>query len=176
MKLSLAVVFAGLCGCQVLSGLMASGTSPAETAKPALPANGQLETLLAYTEWLAVQPPASLGAPYQQAKARFDQSGELLDSVNLALLLSVPGTGFQNDNQAKVYLQNALTHAPVYQPDMKRFIRLQLANLKFRQKALAASAQHIAEQQRKLEIQQQQINDLKSIEKGLIKRQEPVKP
>ncbi len=175
MKLSLLLVLAGLCGCQAISDLAGADTV-VDTIQPALPDNAQLDTLLAYTEWLAKQPPTSLRTTYQQAQARFDASGEVLDSVNLALLLSVPGTGFQNDTKARTYLQNALTRAPMYQPGIKRFIRLQLANLEFRQQALATSAQQIAEQQRKLEIQQQQINDLKSIEKGLIKRQEPPKP
>lgn len=167
------VLGGGLSGCESISGVVnGMGREQAGPAASPLPGDGEMETLVAYAEWLGRQGPGELPSLFREAGELHHRHPTPLNKVNLAMLLNVPGTGFQNDAQALLYLQEALNRSSVSQGELKQFARVQIAALKFRQQMEVVYERQTRDRQQQLDVLQQQLSELKSIERGMVDRQE----
>ena len=160
-----------LSGCQGIVGMGEAKKSPyIPTAENWLPGRKDLSGLVDYAEWLNRQPPQSLFPVYRQALESERKSGKHHDKLILAMVLSMPGTEFQDDSKALVLLDSALDDTPQKPKGMRDFIRMQKISILSRRQLNQAWQQEVDLQKKRAETLQQQLNELKSIEKGLVDR------
>ena len=162
-----------LAGCQSLLPAESPQTENARSnASQPLPQDASLQTLVEFSEWLNQQNPGSLWSLYRVAQEREKEVGKPLDQLNLALLISVPGTTFQNNQKALGYLKKAMSSATLWQSEMKYFIRTMQVDIKVREQERLAWQKEVDQQKDKVVVLQQQLQQLKSLEKGLVERLE----
>jgi hypothetical protein len=122
---------------------------------------------LRYFHQAMTLPPERLRAEYLAAEQAFLDDGRPLNRVRLAILLSLPYTDFHSNANALNLLGDYL-EGPSEGP-LSQFAFL-LATVMLEQ---ANTDQRLKIFQRKTEALQQQLNDLKSIEENLSRRQLP---
>lgn len=147
---------------------MGASASGAAAAQP--PADGDAQAAidaLRYYHHAMTLPPDRLRTEYLAAEQAFLQDGRPLNRVRLAILLSLPYTDFHSSANALNLLGEYL-EGPSEGP-LSQFAFL-LATVMLEQ---ANTDQRLKIFQRKTEALQQQLNDLKSIEENLSRRQLP---
>lgn len=162
------VLSALLAGCQTVPEWFGQGGSEPGSAG-LLPVDQELPGLVDYAEWLSQQRSPVLVATYRKVKQRVDQSRNPHDVLNLAMLLAVPDSGFQNDARALELYDEVLVGET--EADLRNFIRLQQLSLRDRNNLSRSWQRQLDQQKQQVVILQQQLDQLKSIEKGLIERQ-----
>ncbi|WP_461482724.1 hypothetical protein [Porticoccus sp.] len=162
-----------LLGCQGMpwAGSGAGGMSAGAVTPDYLPRDYELVTLVNYAEWLGQQRSDVLIAAYRAAKQRAEQSRSPADQLPLAMLLSVPDSGFQNNDRALALFEQVLA-SPEGDGELRSFVRLQQLNLQQRRALNRSWERRLEQQAQQLLTLQQQLEQLKSIEKGLMERQE----
>lgn len=150
-----------------------SGASiPALVAAPPAPATYPEDAqaaieALRYFHHAMTLPPERLRTEYLAAEQAFLHDGRPLNRIRLAILLSLPYTDFHSSANALNLLGEYL-EAPTEGP-LSQFAFL-LATVMLEQ---ANTNQRLKTFQRKTEALQQQLDDLKSIEENLRRRQLP---
>lgn len=161
-----------LAGCQGMPWIE-SGASAASTAVTPdyLPRDHKLITLVNYAEWLGQQRSDVLIAGYRLAKQRVEKTRSTADKLTLAMLLSVPDSGFQNDAGAQSLFEQVLANTPEADREMRSFVRLQQLTLRQRHALNRSWERRLEQQEQQAVTLRQQLEQLKSIEKGLMERQ-----
>lgn len=128
------------------------------------PARDEVLAQLRYYASLQSLPPAQLDAEFRRAQAAFLQDKTPSRRLHLALLLSLPGARFSNPAEASALLKEYL-HAP----DSDAPLRL-LAFL------LASDLDKRVDLQQRASTLSRQLNELKSIERTLNRRDNSTGP
>ena len=121
--------------------------------------------------WMDNQPLQVLKPLVDDLKTKNRDSMALRDQVTLAMLLSVPNTGFQDDAKALALLKGASKEASRHNQNLMDFIRMQELNIQRRQQLNVTWQKQMAAQKERVALLENQLQELKSIEQGLINRQ-----
>lgn len=151
----LALIMLALAGCGVLRDIETAGTEP--WVKPAAPRPASdVESLLLYFQYIKGLPVAELGKEHDNARQAYAKAHSEFNRVRLAMVLSQPGTPFNDGPRALELLE------PVAKNQ-----RAPLHGLAF---LLSA---HIQEQKRldgNVQDLQHKLDALKSLERSLSER------
>jgi hypothetical protein len=161
-----ALALLGGCAASRTASAPASMTSPPAPA-PALVAGSSniVGDLLAYYETLASLPNDQLEREYARAQQDFLKDNSARNRFRLVLLLALPGARFHDSNAALSLLNGYLARSR--QDGLGNFAYL-LANLIVEQND---REQKLKASQRRADLLQQQLEELKSIERSLSQRQ-----
>jgi hypothetical protein len=155
---------AALAGCGALRGLEAPEAAPAVEAAP-LPAPrsagaprepGEAGRLLVYFARLKKLPAAELGREHEIARRAFARARSDFNRVRLAMLVSIPNTGWTDEAHALELLEPVLKDGG----GELQALALLLASHLQEQRRLAASLQGL----------QKKLDALKTLERDLIER------
>jgi len=123
-------------------------------------------------DWLGRQGRPVLEKAHRAAQQRAEGSASPADRLNLALLLSVPDSGFQDETRALSLLEQVLEQLPPDDDELRGFVHLQQTTLRQRRALNRFWQRQLEEQNQQAELLRRQLEQLKSIEKGLIERRE----
>jgi hypothetical protein len=143
-----------LAGCGVLPGL--ESQEPAPWAQAGARPAADVDTLLAYFQYIRKAPAVELGKEHEAARHAFLSSRTDFDRVRLAMLLSLPGSALSDEPRALELLD------PVAKNPGGKFYGLAIllaANLQERRR-LDANTQGL----------QQKLDALMSLERNMIER------
>lgn len=161
-----------LAGCQGMPWAESGAGSASTAVTPDyLPRDHKLITLVNYAEWLGQQRSDVLIAGYRLAKQRVEKTRSAADKLTLAMLLSVPDSGFQNDAGAQSLFEQVLANTPEAEGELRSFVRLQQLTLRQRHALNRSWERRLDQQEQQAATLRQQLEQLKSIEKGLMERQ-----
>jgi hypothetical protein len=163
----------------VMLALVAACSTITENQQPAagpvpsdLMVTGQMEDMMLYYDSLRRQPPAELTRVYDKVKQNFVQNKSDANRARLVLILILPNTSFRDTGSA-LYLLNDWPREGRPATGLQSFRSL-LTVLLAEQQRLTHSAdelsQKLKEEQKRVEMLQNQIEAIKSMEKNLILR------
>ena len=163
----------------VMLVLMAACSTITENQQPAvgpvssdLMVTGQMEDMMLYYDSLRRQPPAELTRVYDKVKQNFVQNKSDANRARLVLILILPNTSFRDTGSA-LYLLNDWPREGRPATGLQSFRSL-LTVLLAEQQRITHSAdelsQKLKEEQKRVEMLQNQIEAIKSMEKNLILR------
>jgi hypothetical protein len=141
----------------------------------------EFQGLVQYAQWLRSRAPETLDTARGEAEKRLQESDSALARVRLALVLSLPGTNFQNEARARSLLEK-VTQTPGEANDgVHAFATMLATNLEDRQwvrermnhELEAERKQYqkelVSERQQREQLQQK-LDKLKAIEQQLNRR------
>ncbi|MGQ0580066.1 MAG: hypothetical protein ACT4PQ_14315, partial [Betaproteobacteria bacterium] len=122
---------------------------------------------------------ADLARELESASRAFEKDGTELDRVRLAMLLSLPGSGFRDD-QAALNLIQPFLNDPRYGKSVLRPLALvlhaQLAELKRLDEAVQQQTARAKEEQRRADALQQKLGAILELEMKMIEREQTAPP
>jgi hypothetical protein len=177
-----------LAGCAELQRLLPPAPERGARQEPAAqpwsrsgqPAPSELESLLAYYDYLRRLQGADLAKEQEAARKAFTASRTDLHRLRLALAQSVPGGAQRNDAAAQALLEPLLKEDETRDPGLQSFAALLNATIAERRRheeRVREDQKQIEEQQKKLDDLQKKLEALTAIEKSLMERgRKPVPP
>jgi hypothetical protein len=137
------------------------------------PGIAQVDGLLKYYEEVRKLPPAEAAKRYERASQAFVHNKSPYARLQLVMLLSLPNTGFHDDEAALGLLREGEKEQKSSSPELHRFSML-LAAMLTTQKQFGASAEEasakLKEEQSRADDLQNKLNAIKTMEKNLIQR------
>lgn len=125
-----------------------------------------VKQLLAFSVWAYSQTPASLCSRYDQTRKQIeDHPSSPVQRLELALLLSLPDTPFQDDNLALQHFK--IVRQQTTDTELKDFIDLQQLRLVSRQRQQQHWEQQFQQEQNRRISLERQLEELKAIESDL---------
>lgn len=122
---------------------------------------------------------ADLARELESARQEFEKDGTELDRVRLAMLLSLPGSGFRDD-QAALNLIQPFLNDQRYENSVLRPLALmlhaQLAELKRLDDAVQQQTARAKEEQRRADALQQKLGAILEMEMKMIEREQTAPP
>ena len=161
----------------MMLALLAACSLMPEDQSLAMPADltvtGRMDDMMEFYESLRKQPPTELARVYDKVKQNFVQNKSDSNRARLVLLLILPNTSFRDITSA-AYLLNEWPRDSKPVTNLQSFRNL-LASLLAEQQRLAHSVEELSlkfkDEQKRVEILQNQIDAIKSMEKNLILRE-----
>ncbi|MEO6825526.1 MAG: dihydrolipoamide acyltransferase [Nitrosospira sp.] len=163
----------------VMLALVAACSTITENQQPAAgPASsdvmvtGQMEDMMMYYDSLRRQPPAELTRVYDKVKQNFVQNKSDANRARLVLILILPNTSFRDTGSA-LYLLNDWPREGRPTTGLQSFRSLLTVLLAEQQRVTHSAdelSQKLKEEQKRVEMLQNQIEAIKSMEKNLILR------
>jgi hypothetical protein len=155
--------------------------------------DSELEKLLLYFEEVRDLPPADLAREYEQLKENFYSDRSEYLRTQLALLASLPNTGFRDEARALNLLEYFLKDSSARSPGLRAFavylnsaiqeqkkldevVRASSQKLKDEQKRIESVEGRLREEQKRNEQLESKLEALKAIEKSLMEREAPGAP
>jgi hypothetical protein len=137
------------------------------------PGIAQVDGLLKYYEDVRKLSPAEAAKRYERASQAFVHNKSPYARLQLVMLLSLPNTGFHDDEAALGLLREGEKEQKASSPELHRFSML-LAAMLTTQKQLGASVEEasakLKEEQNRADDLQNKLNAIKTMEKNLIQR------
>ena len=165
----------------VLSGC--STTDSPRTSRPWLaavnPVQSENDRLLEYHRQLTQLKPQEIGREYDSARKAFEQRPSEFRRIQLALLLSFPGTAFRDDTAALALLQgwtrDKRSEDSALRP-LAVMIQSYLQDMRRTDDALQTQATRLRDEQRRAEALQQKLEALLEMEMKMIEREQAAQP
>jgi hypothetical protein len=122
---------------------------------------------------------AELALELDSTRQEFEKDKSELNRVQLAMLLSLPGTGFRDDqtalNLVQPFLNDKRYESSVLRP-LALVLHTQLSELKRLDEALQQQAAKAKEEQRRAEALQQKLEAILDMEMKMIEREQTTTP
>lgn len=167
--LALLLVAIMLAGCQSLTTNPATVDASATAARSPNTQN-DLQGLVEFAAWLRWQPPERLVQVTPELADKATVPGTPADRLRLALLLGRPDTPFSDTQESRRLLKDILENSADKNDGIAEFARLLLAELNDRAQMHATLAQQVEEERDARKQLQYQLDELKTIEEQLAKR------
>jgi hypothetical protein len=120
-----------------------------------------------------------LAQEYEMARQAFDKNRTELNRVELSMILSLPGTGFRDEQAAMGLLQPFLKDKALEESPLRPLALLMyshMAELRRADEALQQQGARAKEEQKRAETLQQKLDALLEMEKKLIEREQTIPP
>ena len=160
--------------------------SPAPSAEPARPPESDLDTLIQYYAGLRRLAPAALAKEQEELRQQLAAAPSTQARIQMALVLSMPNNPNRDHGRALSVLDPVVKEAAnstasegglynmalILQGLISENRRLESENKRL-DETLQTTGQKLKEEQKQSELLQQKLEQLKSIEKGLLERNLP---
>lgn len=161
------VAAALLTGCQTWPGRTTDTGTGAAVADPSAET---FQGLVHYAQWLRQRAPETLAGTRDEAEQRAADSGTAADRLRLALVLSVPGTGFRDEPRARALVDDVMVRTQDQDTGMHAFATLLATNLSDRQWVRERLQRRLSSERQRRKWLERKLEELKDIEQQLDRR------
>jgi hypothetical protein len=141
------------------------------------PLQGETTRALAFYDRIIRLKGAELAQELDLARQSFEQERSELNRIQLAMVLSIPGTTFRDEQAAGQLLQPFLRDKKLQDSALRPLallLSVQLAELRKVEEALQQQGARAKDEQRRAEDLQQKLDALLEMEKKLIEREQTI--
>lgn len=172
------IFFAAMAGCQTTQDIPVSREPPRYQIAVEQPHKDIVRALKYYEQLLNMKPPELVGE-LDKKRHSFEQDRSDFNRLQLAMLLSLPGTDFRDDSAAIELLQNLANDRKGDNSSLRPLALLLyagLAELRRADETLQQQATRLKEEQRRADALQSKLEALLELEMRMIEREQASQP